>query len=137
MTNVVDVMREICAGNNDATTFCVTLWAFVHTLDDLVDQDAPVTPETVVCNVLAFLETVAFNPFFLENRYVLIGSIRQAAFQWAASEEWVRRERVRDKVIGEILKSGYQDTVFLAASLVGGFQHALTMQEKFRDYEFG
>lgn len=137
MTNVVDVMREICAGNNDATTFCVTLWSFVHTLDDLVDQDPAPTPETVICNVLAFLETLTFNPFFLENRYVLIGSIRQAAFQWVASEAWMRREPVRDKIIGEILKSGYQDTVFLAASLVGGFDHAMRMQEKFRDYEFG
>ena len=137
MTDIVAVMREICAGNEDAATFCVTLWAFVHTLDDLVDQDPAPPPSTVVCNTLAFLETVATNPFFQMHRSALMASIRQAAFQWCASEEWVRRERVRDKVIGEILKSGYQDTVFLVGSIVGGFQHALSMQAKFRDYEFG
>lgn len=132
----IEALTEILV-EPDAVRFGIALWAFAHTIDDLVDRDKQVTPAMVGTNVLNFVENVAENPFFQANRLPLMGALRSAVFSWVASEEWRLREPIRDKIVAEVLKSGYQEVVFLAASLVKGVPHALEMQRKYRDYEFG
>ena len=134
--NVLDAAKEISAGNADAESFIVVYWAFVHTLDDLVDRDKTPSAEDVATATLSLIETIAFNPFVRENSGAIISSIRTAALVWVDSERLSKQESVKDKVVGNILKSAYQETIFLVASIVGGFRHAMAMQAKYRGYDF-
>lgn len=135
--DVTSAFKAICKNDEHAFGFCLTFWAFVHTLDDMFDADPRPPAATVVQNTIAFVEVLAFNPFFQTHKHALLGTIRTGAFSWVASEEWRERTSVRDKMISEVMKSGYQEVIFLVASLVGGVEHALQMQRLYRDYEFG
>ncbi len=135
--DVTSAFKDICKNDDHAFGFCLTFWAFVHTLDDLYDADPRPSAAAVVQNTIAFVEVLALNPFFQAHKLALLATIRVGAFSWVASEEWRDRSVLRDKMIAEVMKSGYQETIFLVASLVGGVDHALQMQRLYRDYEFG
>ncbi len=134
--DILAAAKEIANGNAEAEEFVVVYWSFVHTLDDLVDQDCRPMPDDIVTATLAMLETVAFNPFVRANSGAIFASIRSAAYSWASSEKLAASTKVQDKIIGQILKSAYQETIFLVASIVGGSRHALAMQDKYRGYDF-
>jgi hypothetical protein len=131
-----EMFREICRGDEAAISLCWSLYQFLHVLDDLVDRDVPVTPEMVGLSFLSCVETFAANPFFQQHRDLILGALRPAVIQWVNSEEWRKRDDVREKVAAEVIKSGYQDVFYLIAGLVGGLPHQLEVAARWREYDW-
>ena len=133
-----EAIKKAACGDANAEQFLFVLWRFAHTIDDLYDDPArnPLVAGNLTAALIIWTETVAANPFFQAYRDMLLGALRVALLQWASSEDFAARGGVRDKIISGVIKSGYQDLVFLVASITGGPLHALELQKEFRDYDF-
>jgi len=134
--DVFEALKEISNGNEDAHRFMRAFYLWVQTQDDLFDRDKPVTAANLVSTNLNLLFEVGQNTFFQANRNVFLPVIVSSSLAWVASEEFVKREAPLDKLASQVIKSQYQDVFFQVALLVGGIDHCLAIQSKYRSYYF-
>lgn len=127
----------IAKGNAYAEQFCRKFYNFVHTLDDLIDRDKPVDGAQAALVMLGTLSEFACNPFFQEHRAAILPVIHISTTAFIASNEKLASLDLRDRLIGEVLKSQYQDVFLLVAFLTGGIDHQLDCDRRFRSYCFG
>jgi len=130
------MFADISLGNPDAVHVCWAVFQFSHVLDDLFDRDVTLPVETVGLALLTFTEAVAANPFFQANRDILLGSMRVSTVEWIDSENWRKREDIRERVAAEVLKSQYQNFFYTVAGLCGGIGHMQAMSAKYREYQW-
>lgn len=130
-------LKEICQDNADAYAYCLATYHFLHLIDDLVDRDQETPAKRVAEGLLAYTNTLLFNPFAQAHRQYLMPTFDSAIRAWAASERLRASDDVQKKLSAETLKSQYQDIFFRVAHLVGGSEWAWAMDEKYREYCFG
>jgi len=134
--NVFEALKEIANGNEQAHSFMRAFYIWVQTQDDLFDKDKPVTAANLATTNMNLLLEVSNNPFYRENSNVLLPVLMSASLAWVASEDFAKREGPLDRLSSQVIKSQYQDVFFQVALLVGGIDHCLAMQAKFRSYYF-
>lgn len=125
-------------GDDHAKQFLFVLWHFAHTMDDIFDEPdrSPDAAARMAMAIINWTETVGANPFFQAYRDILFGAVRTSLLQWVSSEDLKAAGGVPNTVISNVLKSGYQDVLFLVASLRGGPALAIQLQREFRGYDF-
>src|SRR5208283_3719945 len=126
-------LTEMAKGNPDALAFMWNLLGWVHTLDDLVDNDPPPPPERVLESHLCLIHTLGSNKFFIENHDKLFPLLVAGNLAHLESERYRKSDDVVYRMASQVLKSQYQDVFFYTAFLVGGFQHMIEMSRRFRD----
>ena len=131
-----DVLSEICKGDPHAFYFCTAFWNFCHSQDDLLDQDKEVLPDVVVFNSLRLIDAIGGGEFYRKHQAMLWPVIMVTIQAYMMSNEWCKREHVLDRTVSQVLKSQYQDVFFMVAYLVGGFDHMMAMDRKYRMYSF-
>ncbi len=129
-------LTEIAKGNSDAFAFMWNLLGWVHTLDDLIDQDPPPPLERVLESHLCFINTLSSNKFFIEHSSRIFPLLLAGNLAHIESERYRKSDDVVYRMASQVLKSQYQDVFFYTAFLVGGFQHMVEMSRRFRDYHF-
>jgi|SRR5579859_2824560 len=132
--DVKQALEEICKGNEQALRFCWAIYLFIQCQDDLFDRDKPVTAETLVKVNLNLISEAGTNLFYRQYQTTLFSVLTSASLAWVSSEEFKNREDVVDRFAGQILKSEYQNIFLQVALLVGGMDHALAVQSKYRSY---
>lgn len=135
--NIEELFNDLCKGNEQAHQFCRTFYDYVHQIDDLIDRDHPIDQKQVVLVFLRCLSVFSGNAFFLHHRSVLMPVIHATFISYILSNTLAAREDTRSKVIGEIIKSEYQTVFLMVAFLIGGVDHQIASQEKWRAWHFG
>lgn len=133
---MTEAFTDICKGDKQAYDFCNALYQFLHLYDDLYDRDQERTPDDVSFALLNLLHT-ASEPFFVTFKPDLLPVLFASAQAWAASVRLAGETDIQKKLASEVLKSQYQDVFFRVAFLVGGSDHAVAMDKKYRSYKFG
>jgi hypothetical protein len=128
--------EEIARGDLDAYEFLAALFLWVHKEDDLIDRDKPVTPDVIIGLDLKLFQVLMSNPFLQKHKAFLWPIIVTSFISYVASEDMKNREDVLDRISAQVLKSEYINVFFGVAFLVGGYEHALAMSRKYRDYDF-
>lgn len=131
----VAAFEKIANGNQDAKSFCLALYNFVHLLDDYIDNDKPVHAKDAVFVSLAAFGAFATNPFFQAHRVTLLSAIHVASVAYVDSLNWEGSTDVVDQAASQFLKSAYQDVFYLVAYLCGGLEHQLAISKEFRGYD--
>lgn len=131
---VFEALKEISNGNEDAHRFMRALYIWVQVQDDLFDKDHEIKASQLASSNLNLLIEVSNNPFYRENSNVFLPVIASASLAWVASEDFAKREGTLERVASQVIKSEYMNVFFQVALLVGGWDHALAMQSKFRSY---
>lgn len=132
-----DAFSDIVLGEKWAAGYCAAVYDFLHLLDDLADKDNTYSALEASLTVLHFYNTLAFNKFFQKHKADLSISFQLAIFAWLASERLMQKDDLKSKMAGEVIKSQYQDIFFRVAYLIGGAEHAINMDAKYRGYVFG
>jgi hypothetical protein len=127
-------LRDIAKGNKDALKFIVDFYFWVHAMDDKVDAEGSLTK--LVQAQIDFLQTVGTNPFYQANHNKLFSVIQTSLLSYMASERLKNDPNVIDRITAQVLKSEYINVFFAVALLVGGFEHAESMSQKYRRYSF-
>jgi hypothetical protein len=129
--------REMSNGDDAAYDFCRTFYDFVHTLDDLIDRNKSLAPETIVGVFLKLFSCLTGNTFWQKHSASLLPVIHSSAMAFAASERLRQQDDVQNKLAAETLKSQYQDVFFYVAFLTGGSALAIKVDKAYRGYSFG
>lgn len=133
---VFEALKEISNGNEDAHRFMRAFYIWIQIQDDLFDKDHEVKASQLASSNMNLLFEVSQNPFYQEHRAVFLPVIVSASLAWVASEDFAKREGALDRLSSQVIKSQYQDVFFQVALLVGGIDHCLAMQAKYRSYYF-
>lgn len=136
MFNIQQAFNEIAQGDADAIEFLGSFYLWCHSQDDLIDRDKPVTPALAVGLNLGLLRVFSKNSFFKKNEDFLWPVILTSALSYISSEDFKKRDDVLDRITSQVLKSEYCNVFFAVAFCVAGFDHALAMSGKYRDYSF-
>jgi hypothetical protein len=131
-----DAFKEIACGNREAEAFMGALYIWFHAQDDLYDNDKPVKPEVAAGFNFNILHTFAKNLFFREHQDFLLPVLMVGALAWVASEDRKNSPDLMERLTAQVLKSQYGDVFFTVAFIIGGFDHAVAMSRKFREYDF-
>lgn len=128
--------EEIARGDKNAEDFMGRFYCWVHKQDDLIDRDKPVAPETSVGFDLALLHAFSSNPFFQRHQAYLWPVLHMSSLAWVSSEDLRQSSDVLSQLTSQVLKSQYQDVFYAVAFCIGGFDWAIKMARKYRDYHF-
>lgn len=131
-----DAFKEIARGNREAEAFMGALYIWFHKQDDLIDRDKLVPSDVTAGFDFHILHTFAKNPFFREHQDFLLPVLMVGALAWVASEDRKNSPDLLERLTAQVLKSQYGDVFFTVAFIIGGFDHAVAMSRKFREYDF-
>lgn len=124
------IIKMACRGSAQAECFCMAWATFVHTLDDCVDKDKPLSPDAVASAFANFFAEVAANPFFQTYKGLLFGVMMQSANYWTESHErTVPAER-------DILKAQWHAVIYQVAYLVQGWNHMREVTHKAMGFDY-
>ena len=121
---------QIANGDEDALRFMWVFWSYTHCLDDLVDQDKPVTQDAVVRAMTAMITEMTFNPFWIRNSLTLHAFILQVFNRWVAGD----MAEKRGDPLHVAIRCGDVDMYMHIAFLCGGFDHMLSLT-RLRTYD--
>jgi hypothetical protein len=116
-------MQEIANGNSDAFRFMWKFWCFSHVLDDLVDQDKPVTVEQAAKANAEMFQELTLNPFYQHNAALLLPHLVGVFNRWADGEEWEGSDDRVKQIASHVVKCGDVDLYLTVAYLTGGWDH--------------
>lgn len=136
MFDHLTALREISKGDESAFSCLNTIFIWLHALDDIIDRDKPHLLSWIIVAHLQFIDTIANNPFFQKHKATLLPVLNAAALAYLASEKFRENESPLYRIGSQVLKSQYQDLFYTSATLIGGIDHAIAMQQKYRDFDF-
>lgn len=123
---------RICCGNESAISWIVLGHAYVHEIDDLIDEDH--TGERV-CRVCALALQLYTHPFFMAHQATLASAMMVITNSYADSVRW---EKETDWKAGfsDWARHGWIDVVLLVAFLCGGYQHMRNQSLELRSQSY-
>lgn len=133
-----ELLKLVCREDEGAMKFCTSFVAWCHWIDDLVDRDKLWLPRDTVNVNLDALIAFSENPFFQKHKHQLLPLIIQSFRAYADSNEWEKRDNIRDRRAADIIKSTYHEVVWHVAYIVGGWEHLRDVTKHCRkfDYDF-
>jgi hypothetical protein len=136
MFDIEKAFREIAKGDKEAYEFCEAFYGWVQTLDDLIDQDQPITAEKATVMNVGLIYTLAKNKFFAAHQETLLPIILVSSVAYIDSERFKTHEHVLDRIASQVLKSQYADVFYYVAFLRGGMGHMLAMTKQYREFSY-
>ena len=127
--------QEVTKGNEAASKFLLSYLSLVHMFDDAYDKDEPVPDERMVKVMIWWSEELLFNPWVKENVDAIWSQVLTGWNAWLDSNQWAQCPNPK-LFASDVIKSNYQELVFLVAYLCGGREHMRAMSQKYREYNF-
>jgi hypothetical protein len=127
-------LLAVANGDAAAYAFLWRFWCFTHLYDDLVDRDKPVNGEIAARELMGFIHSLSFNPFYLKYRDQLFSLIVQALTRWLDGDEWEKSDDEFKRVASRVVRCGDIDLYMHAAYLTGGWDRMRTLKE-LRSYD--
>lgn len=131
-----DKLEKICKGNQMALNFCVAYLNFIDLLDNLFDQDKPVTAEELVTTFIDFVANLSYNKFWEDNKNTLFPLFLQGVSAWGDSEKLKNSEDYELRIAGDVIKSYYGEMLYHVAMITGGVNHMRECSLQFRGFDF-
>lgn len=131
-----DFWKETCGDNAEAMRFGKTFVAFCHVLDDVIDRDKNLTDENLISTTLSMMLELTLNPFFVQNRMLLLPLIVQSFNAWLDANTFEKSEDVKVRRSADTLKGFYHEVVFHLAYLTGGWNRLRIVTRKYREYDY-
>lgn len=116
----------VLAANGDAHAeeFLWRFYNFQHAFDDLLDRDRPVTDELAIRELLLFVQTLTFNPFYARHRNQLFSLLVQLGATVVDCDEWLAKNKnPKASKIAGYFGLGDQEIMMHVAFLTGGWDH--------------
>lgn len=134
--NPNNAFAEMAGGDLDAQEFLRTFYVWAHTLDDLIDRDQPVGVDLAVWSQANLILVLGKNAFFRRHQDFLLPVIVTSALAFIASERRKNDKNVLERITAQVLKSEYLNVFLAVCYCIGGWDHALAMDAKYREYSF-
>ena len=118
-----EILTRVAKGDAMAFDFMWRFWNFMHVYDDLVDQDKPIGVETAAQELLAFVQTISFNPFYQKHSHQLYPLIVRCCHRWVTGDEMLASDDDTKRAQSTVVRCGELDLFMYIAYLIGGWTH--------------
>ena len=135
---------SVCNGDQHALMFLSALMDSIELWDDMIDQDAEISSETINRVFMNLLFWLPQNPFFEKNKMYLLPLVMTCINAWMDANEWQKSPVSRCRQAAWWLKQMGVEMYSSVAFLTGGFNHMrrislqarkILMHEDFADFE--
>jgi hypothetical protein len=117
---------ELCKGNKDAEEFCNLWYAYLHSIDDLIDEEDADPLRPFFDAALLYKCT-----FYHQNESLLFPIILSITAQYRLSVMWEHHTEDKRKVaMADVLRMSGNQMFGMVGLIVGGFSHMNTMLAK-------
>jgi hypothetical protein len=122
------VVSAALKDNAAALAFVRRLALVMHTHDDAIDLDAPLTDADLNAAFTLSLVDLPRNTFYSEHFDLLNPIVLNSIVNWRIATELERNEKPEDGdlTISFIIRSSYIDIVVMCALIIGGIDWAVT-----------
>lgn len=120
--NEREFLQHVLRNDTAAILFCESLFRVSQVLDDLIDQDKPITGDAIYQSYWEALIDIPSNPFYRANELTLRPLMAAALQDWRDSVTLERDESHHGRTIAFVLRDQLTSLVVQCACLVGGFQ---------------
>lgn len=131
-SSVKEFFEHFLLGNEAAVAFNLLFRGILHTWDDLVDGDKPVSDDAIHGAFRSALVLLPANPFYRAHFAQLHPLIDNAILNWMAANAMEATEARSDKEIAFIARSDYINVFIKSLEIVGGFEHARSVLPEVR-----
>lgn len=128
-----EILEACSNGNIFARQFCVSIYEFLHLIDDLVDKDVDPAPtdEEIGKICVKLILTIGGNPFYQDHRKAFEALIMQGFSAWLDANELERNQKIE----GKVLKSWYHELFWHTAAITGGWDRTRDVCRKYRAFD--
>lgn len=126
---------EVAKGNEQASRFLLSYLTLCHVVDDVEDKDKPVTDERMIRMLIWWSEELLYNEWVKQHADPLWAAVLIGWNSWLDSNQWAKCPNPK-LFASDVMKSNYQEIVYLVAYLCGGLEHMRAMSVKHREYQF-
>lgn len=123
--------EECLLGDRQASAFVHTLFDIVHTWDDLIDGDIPVTAAAVSKAFRDAIVVLPNLPFYAQNYASLHPLLDAAILDWMTANTMESGGEAGS--VSFVIRSSYVQILLRAAQIVGGFDHAAAIAPRVRN----
>lgn len=110
-------------GDKDAEAYLKRLFYIVRKLDDVWDQDEPVSREEIAKGFFLALVDIPLNPFFQAHQNTLVGAQIIAFNAWQDANEMETSSEDLKRIYAHVLRDYVCEFFPLVAYLTGGQAH--------------
>lgn len=127
------LIKSICKGNLEAEQFLAAWSAYVHGIDDLVDETT-----TNEFKIKLFIQALDLynQPFYLKNRERLNGLIISCTNLYADSVAWEKSGVTWQKTFADWARHAGVEMVLQIACIVGGYDHMRAISLELRTINY-
>lgn len=134
--DVSEALQLVTGASETAHSFLCCLYAYFHQLDDIVDQDKPVTLDDLLKVQAGMMHTLTFNEFWTTHKNVLWPIVHTSIMAYWESNVLHGTDVLQNKLVGHVLKSQYQDIAYAVAFVLGGMEHEMNCRRQLRYADF-
>lgn len=127
-------LMNVLRGNADAVEMCKQIFHVSQIVDDLVDQDKPLTSADVIKSFWIALIELPANPFYRRHELTIRPLMASALQDWTDSVALERADDPHGKHLAFVLRDQLTSLVVQCAYLVGGFDWMQEVSVKIRRY---
>jgi hypothetical protein len=129
-----EFLMHVLRGNADAVNMCEQIFHVSQVLDDLVDQDKPVTSPTIIKSYWIALIELPLNPFYRRHELTIRPLMAGALQDWTDSATLEREPDSHSKHLAFVLRDQLTSLVIQCANLVGGYDWMQKVSVEIRKY---
>lgn len=124
---------QATCGHAAASQFLVTIASILHTWDDLIDRDGPVTDEAIHDAFVKALLVLPSNTFYRQHCDQITPLLTVAIQNWWAANAAERGQlRALPLEAAFVIRSTYVDLVTFTATICGGMAHGAEVAQRVR-----
>lgn len=127
-------LMHVLRGNSDAVEMCEQIFHISQVLDDLVDQDKPVTSAQVIKTFWVALIELPANPFYRRHELIIRPLMAGALQDWTDSTALERENDAHGRHLAFVLRDQLTSMVVQCANLVGGYDWMQEVSVSIRKY---
>lgn len=128
------LLKEVTLSDPDALGYLMVMSTVFRLWDDLYDQDAEITQESINSVFTALNFDLSKNRFFRQHREVLEAFVFLAWNAWMDSNTWQGNPDKMKGICAWFIRDWCNEIDVLVAWLIGGTEHARKVSLKCREF---
>lgn len=130
--NEPQFLHTVLQGHTDAIAMCCTLFKISQVLDDLIDQDKPVTQGQIIRSYWDALIELPSNPFYRRNELTIRPLMSAALQDWSDANRLERNHGGHGKHLAFVLRDQLTSIVIQCAGIIGGYDYMQSVSTAIR-----
>ena len=125
-------IKEVVGDNLAAEEYLYSLAKAMRIIDDIYDQDYPVSKNQLIETIKTFIITIPMNSFYRKHQDLLLSHHITMWNTWYISNDLYKQGEL-DKVYAHVIRDYCYEIFVLVALLTQGEEHMIKINKKIRN----